>query len=683
MFLKKTIVLLTALLITSTAASALEHTFYEGFEKGKIKGVVGKAGRNLRIDARSIFDMDRGTIAFFYQSKKEPKEREWSGIGGVTTHRHAGYWGMAAMFQTRRQETIFNLFDIGFYAPPLKLPTVFGRWKAGTWHHMCAVWDRAEGINIYEDGKKVASNWGEYNWQWGALPFKLSLGGPLDEVYIYNQCLTDKQVADLAAGKKPSGKPIAISSADARREKDLARYGWKGQSLKNIPTVDQGKGTAIHYARIRKGIDAKRPTALLSDGYLNSTWPSHKYGSSIRGQVMDLTMEENQNFDRVVFFSHRNFKGSLLSTDKGKKSYHGSFDIPHAMYWHQKLEREVTSENVLLERDYGQLGEIAFYKTEKLSRRPRSVDSFTLKKLKAFPVNNQGKTLQAETPHRFWNPAKLTQEKTPEWKLDTPAFGGFQAVADAPKKGTAYDGVILDLVIEGIKKPTPVHIEIKEPVNSERTWLFADTILKPGRRKNGRYSILLKGRPVINIPDLRKYKYLGNKKYSKDKIEIIPGLNISLSVTAAEPLTWVMGNNGTTLNLVKADKRTIIEKATEDQIEYMRDGYSYLMEGHMYYEPQIQRPLLWLALYAPENRYFKQMWERVDNHKPMLADIKISPLKWSKPVNNTGWPEWAFWQKQATDRLRSHVHWIIDNKQVWTGEYGGIWNDDSTHIENW
>ena len=29
------------------------------------------------------------------------------------------------------------------------------------------------------------------------------------------------------------------------------------------------------------------------------------------------------------------------------------------------------------------------------------------------------------------------------------------------------------------------------------------------------------------------------------------------------------------------------------------------------------------------------------------------------------------------------LHWIIDHKQVRTGEYGGVWNDDTDHIENW
>ncbi|MHC4884386.1 MAG: hypothetical protein ACYTGH_04800 [Planctomycetota bacterium] len=676
------VALVTVFLLGSVglAADAPIPTYYQGFEKGRIDGPVGRAGHRFKTDGRALVDLDRGTLAFFHQSKNEPSEMEWNNIGGVHTHRQSGYWGMGALFQTRRQDFLFNLYDIGFYAPPLHLPSPFGRWKAGEWHHLCAVWDRAEGIKVYEDGKLVDSNWGEYHWQWSVLPKLLSVAAPVDEVYVYNQCLTDAQVAELAVGKAPTGPAIPISEPAKRRAKDLARYGWFGESLAALTVVTAQKAQQLTFARIKGCRDARRPVAQPIDGYLSSSWPDHKYGASIRGQRLTMTFEDGVDCDRIAIFSHRNLNGELLVPEGREERAIGKVNIPHATFFHQRLSEPLTGTELTLKRKYGQLGQIMFYRSDALTERPATGTSYSLAKLEAFPATDQGKTLQGETPHRFWNPVALSPEKSEAWSLTTTAFGGFQAMAEEPKGGEAIDGILIDLVVEGLSEPTPVHIEVKEPIHTERTWLVADLALHPKGTGKQTYTVRLKGRPVITLPPM---EYEVKLKKKRTELRTMPGQGISVCVTAANSATWSMGEGGTSVRLCSVDKASILEKAADDQIEFMRDAYSYLMEGHLYREKSIQLPIRWLARFAPQRRKFQQMWERVDTVRPNFVDVNVPAIEWTAPANDTGWPEWAFWQKRAMDRLRKHLHWIIDNKQIWTGEIGGIWNDDSTHVENW
>jgi len=59
------------------------------------------------------------------------------------------------------------------------------------------------------------------------------------------------------------------------------------------------------------------------------------------------------------------------------------------------------------------------------------------------------------------------------------------------------------------------------------------------------------------------------------------------------------------------------------------------------------------------------------------------PLPFTPPTNDTGAPEWAFWQRQAMLDLQSIVHWIIDHRQTPNGEFGGVWGDDTDMSEYW
>jgi len=676
-----------ALLVVGSGMSrarAVEPVLYEGFEAGKIEGFKGKAGPRFTADPRGLINMERGTIAFFYSSGDGPKESEWGGPGGLSTTRDAGYWSMALRFSFRKQTAHFDLFDVSGYAPPLQFESPFGRWKANEWHHLAAVWDRNEGMTIYEDGKKVNSNWGKYHWQWSLLPERFSLGGPLDELYIYDECLTDAQIAQLAKGEAATGAPIAITPAAQRRDKELARMGWVGESLSAMPRVASGGNVGLTFARIAGAVDAKRPVAYTWEGLLRSMWPSGKYGTSIRGQRLEMTLDPGQSYDHMRIFSHRDFVGRLVHTVDCRETPVIDIDIPHAMFWNARLPAALSDSSLVLERDFGQIGHVDFYRVDKTPAAPTKVKAYTFAKAEAFPSNYTGKLLISEYPRHQHNPVTLTAGKAEAWTLKTDAFEPFQAIAEAPAEATAFDGAVVELSVEGLSGATPVRVEVREPVDAERVWLAADVVLEPKGAGRQTYAITLKGRPVINQPPMKTRKYLKDGKYSDTDVIDVPGVGCVVVVTAGGDATWHMGDGGSAVKLIVAEMNAAtVARAADDQEEFMREAYAERMEGHGYSESRLITPLVWLAHFAPDRMKFRQMWERVDASKPSIVGLDIPPLKMPEIANNTGAPDWAFWQMQAVDRIRKHVHWIIDHKQVWTGEYGGIWNDDSTHVENW
>jgi len=655
-------------------------------------GVVGKAARSerryngIRYDGRGNIDLDRGTFAFFYKPLYEPDAGEWNSLAGVSTEIE-GYWAGVLEFNNkqninRQTSFVLHFFDIGRYSPVLEFKPIFQRWKKDEWHHLALVWDRTQGITIYEDGARAASNSGRFRWDWNAEPRILVFGSwiystapfALDEVHCYAECLTDEQVAALAQGRRPTGPPIPITPEAQRREADLARMGWAPDDLAQIPTAAPGQALRFDFARVTHCVDAKRLVAQPFEGLRASTWPLQKYGASTKGRNLEVHFAPGQSFDRVRIFQHRPFSGRfcevlpgvgarrLMETDVKRPIFRGRFADMR------------TDAQLLLERDKGWLGQIDFYRVDPAAALPEDVLEFGgFDKLDRMPPTVAGRSALGDTPTRFDNPVRAARKAVPTWTSASPAFGGFQALTEPLDAPVAMDGVVVKLVVEGLTGPTPVQIVVKEPVFAQRDWLVADVVLDPKGPGRQSYTIHLKGRPVISFPR--------SEREEKGKQIAEPGLELALLVTAANPATWVMGQGGCSLGLCVQDPDRVRPIAVADQIEFAREAYAETNEGHIWDNigphgwGRLYYPLRWLAMFAPDERATMELCGRVRWRK--------EPLPYAEPKNDTGAPEWAFWQMEAMRACRKIVHWIIDNRQVETGEFGGVWGDDTDMSEYW
>lgn len=667
-------------LLSTSLGEELLVLLHEPFDKGPEQGVVGQAGRNYQVDAPGHIDLERGTFAFFIKSAEDPAETEWAQLAGVNSIRGDGYWSMILGFDLRLKDFVFSFYDAGRYAPPLKLPSAFGRWKAGQWHHLAAAWDRQQGASVYEDGRRVASHWGQHRWEWNLAPQKLFVHGVVDELYVYANPLTDEQVTQLARGEKPSGPPVPLETEEAQRPRELARMGWAGESLEALPRVEAGKPLEFTFARITRCVDAKRPVAEPFEGFAHSTWPLVKYGASIRGQRLDIYLASGASYDRARVLLHRPFSGGFVRpAAAGQEEMLLALESDQAVLWHRRLPFMLHDEHVALKRKTGWLGQIDFYRAEPMRRRPSSKKllAFGFSRAASFPESELGMAIRAETPTRFQQPALATATAAASasaWTLSCPAFGGFQAMTEPMAEAQAFDGAIVRLVASNLTQATPVRIRIKEPVEGWRDWLIADAVLEPRGTGKQTFTLLLRGRPVINMP--------AAKVRPGGPFKDLPGGSVGLTITAAHPVEWVMGEGGCSLQLHRADFAQALPAAADDQVEFMREAYAEVMEGHQYSDKRLVIPMMWLARLAPERMEFRQMYERIGSPQ-WFEGISVPPLVYTPPKNITGAPEWAFWQMEAMKEHRRLLHWIIDNQQLWNGEFGGIWNDDTDHTENW
>jgi len=655
-------------------------------------GVVGKAAHSvkryngIRYDGRGNIDLDRGTFALFYKPLFQPDVSAWQSLCGVSTDVE-GYWAGVIQFMNKktmgkRNTFALHFFDIGRTTPVLEFEPIYQRWQKDQWHHLAVVWDRHEGITIYEDGKRAASNWGKYRWAWNQAPRMLVFGNwqystapfAVDEVHIYASCLTDAQVAQLAKGGKPTGEPIAIASPAERRPAELARMGWAPEDLAEIPAVKSGNAIRFTFARVIRAIDAKRLVAQPFEGLLQSCWPLQKYGASTKGRNLEIHFAPEQTFDRVRLFAHQPFSGRLLEVLPGVGSNElTKIDAPRPT-WRARFDNLRSDRLVILERDGGSLGQVDFYSVDSASKLPEKLQPYrAFARLDRMPTSLAGRAALGDTPARFDNPVRATTEETKQWTSQSPAFGGFQLLTPMLTEPTVMDGVILKLVTEGLTEPTPVRIVVKEPVLPQRQWLAADVVLQPDDQPRQTFTAYLTGRPVVNHPK-RAQEF-------RDKDHTEPGREVAVLVTAANPITWVMGDGGCGLSLCLADMETALPTAIEDQIEYAREAYAEHNEGHIWDNiappgwGRLYYPLKWLMAYGPDERAVMQLADRVGWRK--------EPLPFEEPTNDTGAPDWAFWQMQAMNECKRIVHWIIDNRQVENGELGGVWGDDTDMLEYW
>lgn len=672
------VMLIVSTAIGAHAADELQPLYHESFDNGTINGVAGKAGPYLSVPAPGKIDLSRGTLAFFTKFDKTPSIEEWSILGGVLPAGNTGYWGMLMGFDVRKANFFFNFYDAGLYCPPMKLGPFWEAWKPGEWHHLAAVWDRNQGITVYQDGKQVSSNWGEYQWQWNDYPETLFVSNPVDEVYTFGEPLTAAQIAQLAKGEKPTGDPLPLAPGTTRRELELKQMGWSSADIKNVPVVTPAQSKMLTFARVVNATDAKRPVAQVFENYPGDTWPLLQYGASIRGKHLDLQLAPDSSYDHVRLYLQRSFSGALTKADGSEVL---AVQASQPMIWNRDLGKTMNDDRLALNRDYGRVGQIDFYRTDAMPKLlPRELETYAFQPAKQLPDDEVGQSLLAETPVRYQQFALATKQPAASWKLAASEFGGFQATTELPQSAKAYDGVVLTLVTESMTAPTPVRIEVKEPVHGLRDWLVGDMVLTPKGAGKQTFTIFLKGRPVINMPPLQRKKYLKDGKYS-DELETIPGVPFGIKITAANAVTWLMGSGGSTLALHLTNFQKALPIAADDQVQYMREAYSQMMEGHAYRHPRMVVPTKWLAKFAPTRREFRQMYERMDRPQ-WFADMNITEYSYSSPQNTSGAPEWAFWQKLVMDEHRRLTYWEIDNLQLPNGEMGGVWNDDTDHWEN-
>jgi len=653
------------------------------FEDGKVGKAVRSGGgsyQRLSYDGRGNIDLNAGTLTFFYKPNYKIVERAWEPIMTVGTDLE-GYWAGVLQFNLIKDTLNLQFFDVGRYAWPLTLPPIVGRWKEGEWVHLAMVWDRNQGIRVYEDGVEKASSWGKQHWLWNQVPSTLNLSGgyysahdcSFDEVRIYSGPLPPEAIAKLARGEEPGAGALPTVASDVSVQREREKWGWTEDDLKPLPTAG-AQPMEFAWARIDHCADVKRRVAQPFDGFQSTCWPLQKYGASIGGRELEVWFGPGGEADRVRVFAQRAFHGQLLQPQPlgGPKSLvaiHAERPI-----WRGQLAAAVKPDVLLLQRENGWIGQVDFYRCRELPSLPPVTRWYHGSELLArVPDNDAGLAIKGDISPGALRCVQMTGAAAKSGaKVSSPAFEGFQMLTEPITESLALEGVVVKLVAKSLPAGTPLTVKVKEPVWSQGDWCVAD--VKVGQASR------LSGDPATDRQDA--YPTLTLVLRPRPLLSRAGGA-LAVEVTAGAPVEWVFGANGCAIGLIEGAREKIQPLHVQDQLEFIREAFSEINEGHVFDYLKNEHSM-WARLALPS----EALNEIVPDH-PILMQLKRrlgwekDPIPYPEVANPNGAPEWALWERECMKVSKRIIHWLIDHRQVSNGEFGGVWGDDTDMTEFW
>ena len=256
----------------------------------------------------------------------------------------------------------------------------------------------------------------------------------------------------------------------------------------------------------------------------------------------------------------------------------------------------------------------------------------------------------------------------------SPAFGGFQMITETLTEPVAMDGVVLTLGRRGLTGPTPIHVAVKEPIFPIRDWLAGRRRVTPNGKGRQTFTIHLTGRPVISFP--------------KDELK----LPRNTHGQRPRPRVGRPGHCGASGGVGHGQRRVQAGRVPG------RPGKGHT---HCHGRPDRIRPRgvrgdnEGTSGTSSPSRDGAVCTTRSAgwciSHRRSAPDHATGPggglsgssrcLSRSRRIPMA--PEWAFWQRQAFNECKRILNWIIDNRGVETGEFGGVWGDDTDMTEYW
>lgn len=151
-------------------------------------------------------------------------------------------------------------------------------WDESAWNHVVLNWDWANGIEIWLNGKKIASSWGTDGWFETAPPGLFHLPAPglvYDELYLMDRPLSQVEIKKLITSNTPPKEEPRVYSRKDYDSKRLAQYSGADRS-ENLPVVSPDKALSFSEVWPTDAADGKIPGWYIIDGRNEMAWP-HEY----------------------------------------------------------------------------------------------------------------------------------------------------------------------------------------------------------------------------------------------------------------------------------------------------------------------------------------------------------------------------------------------------------------------
>jgi Concanavalin A-like lectin/glucanases superfamily len=638
-----------------------------------VAGRFGKAAQigprgQLIYAAEQNVQAGRGTLACWCRIPKRPGPLDVQRIVFVQS-KERGYWTYLATMEW--QESVFRAMAFDFYHghgwhDPSGLPAL----TAGAWHHVALVWDQAEGTKFYLDGKLIGSTWGKQAWWERPTPHAIHLSWPgaiYDELCIYDQVLSDKEVAALARDNRfevPRKAEPPGSAAAARLLKSVAPVG-----LQHLPAVDVGtKPTVIRQARVGQILDDRIPAWKVMDGRMNLFWPEWRApvlgDVDFSGSELSVALEPGQKPTHLLL---RGLVGGCRVHGErgGYVSRAPILQVPPGLHFLGSGKLPAGLTGLRLPRHEGmKLQEIGLFEVghDVTGRPPGTIvtpltGAVELDTLRQLAVEIRTRTLSHERTV-LGKAARPTRQACPVAPLSR-----VHLLTEPVTEALPLDAVELKLRFSAPWKEDIWWLRIQDPVNPRRDLLNVPVrVVNPTLGKEATFHVVLDFWDVVLDPQSRLW------------VELLPAQGLTLMTGESSQVALWPGERA----------KALAEFAhTQSQIAYSYwqlgseaggtsgsdpNAPGFALLGTITHNRELKLTLEWVRRHVPDHRLTNKLWAITHGKR---RKVPVKPH-----LQPPGAPEWAVWGRELLERFRRMSHHWAD-RQGPDGQIGGGWNDDS------
>lgn len=151
-------------------------------------------------------------------------------------------------------------------------------WDDSGWNHIVMNWDWAEGMELWLNGKKIASSWGKDGWFETAPPglFHLPVPGfSYDELYLMDRPLTEAEIIGLIDTNTPPGLSDVVYKRPSYDSDRLEEYSGTGKNG-DMPVASPEHPLSFLEVWPENASDGHIPGWYAIDGRNEMAWP-HPY----------------------------------------------------------------------------------------------------------------------------------------------------------------------------------------------------------------------------------------------------------------------------------------------------------------------------------------------------------------------------------------------------------------------
>ncbi|MDH3648546.1 MAG: hypothetical protein OEQ53_02630 [Saprospiraceae bacterium] len=575
-------------------------------------------------------------------------------------------------------------------------------WNPSSWNHVVLNWDWTNGMELWINGNKIASSWGEQAWFETSLPglFHLPAAGlTYDELYLLDRPITKKEIGDLMATNTPPEEEPMLYTRKNFRDAKIAEVSG-ANFIEHLPAINPGQLLRLTEAWPDQVADEHVPGWYVVDGRNEIAWP-HPYSmftiipgdADFHAEKVDIYTKHSSKINYVTLTgnltdvtvqastSRSMSMHNLLTIPAGNQFFYGSTIEHHegATFRIPFTEEYGTPEgfsgdiNVPLsgEKRIQNIG-LYHYEIDTNTKSPKG-EKLTLGGLQVNLDQRTQFAIHTLTSRDERNLVLATKEDNKE-KLSNINIGTFSRLnilSEPYGSERGIKSITLSLPIKTENSKEALFVRVRDPAVPSRLWnQFAVTL--SGFDKEFKTLMLnIDFQDIVVVDGDRLWIDLG----SAGATEISIGdERKTAALYVEETESYIAADEYAAKEIVPAQSQYA---KMYEFMPWQFTGRTVTLNAPYCYGGPFDMILPALAVYRTKPNHFVANYliqmcgpdfkdgKPIDPHKTALISLP----------NPTGAPEWALYMQDFNLKRDAIAAWWADRQNL-DGQIGGGWNDD-------